>query len=800
MESSRRVSSREYEEISTEEVFRLLESREEGLSDEEAERRLQIFGPNAIEERKESPLKEFLRRFWGPMPWLLEIAILLSFLIGHTVEALIIAFLLFVNAIIGFAHSQSSKKVLELLRSKLAIMAKVIRSGQLKLIDAKNLVPGDVLIVELGDIIPADCKILEGSISVDQSALTGESLPVDLSRGNVAFSGSIVKRGKARCIVVNTGADTYFGKTAELVRIARPKSHQQEVMLQITRYSMYLGIAVMIAVSILAYVMHLKNELISILTFDVAILMGCVPVALPAVMTIMQAAGARYLASKGVLVTKLDAVEDAASVDVLCLDKTGTITMNSLEVSSLVPLNLSEDELLELAFYASSEETKDPIDVAIVNRARKVKIRGRRISFIPFDPSTKRSEAVVEIEGKRIRVVKGAPQIVLEMCANGKKFIEEKLNELASKGYKTLLVAKGEEGGPLEVAGIIALSDPPRPDSAELIKRLKELDVRPKMITGDSFPIAKEIAGLVGIGEKGISLSDLRKLDESRLLEEIERADFLAEVFPEDKYAVVKSLQAKGHMVGMTGDGVNDAPALKQAELGIAVSNATDVAKASAGVVLLTPGLGGIVEVIIQSRKVYQRALTWIINKVTKVIQFTLLLAVGLFWLGYDVLTLMGMALLIFANDFATMSLATDNAEPTSNPNKWNIRNIIVSSVVLGILLLIEALIAIYIGQRLFSFPKNKMQTFILLIMVFTSQFRVLLVRERRYFWKSRPGRELIASVLVIIAVFLLLGTAGIAVERIPLYASLFSLAYSAAFTLGIDPIKVLIFRSVRIS
>ncbi|RSN77656.1 HAD-IC family P-type ATPase, partial [Candidatus Methanodesulfokora washburnensis] len=593
---------------------------------------------------------------------------------------------------------------------------------------------------------------------------------------------------------------TYFGKTAELVRIARPKSHQQEVMLQITRYSMYLGIAVMIAVSILAYVMHLKNELISILTFDVAILMGCVPVALPAVMTIMQAAGARYLASKGVLVTKLDTVEDAASVDVLCLDKTGTITMNSLEVSSLVPLNLSEDELLELAFYASSEETKDPIDVAIVSRARKVNIRGRRISFIPFDPSTKRSEAVVEIEGKRIRVVKGAPQIVLEMCVNGKKFIEEKLNELASKGYKALLVAKGEEGGPLEAAGIIALSDPPRPDSAELIKRLKELDVRPKMITGDSFPIAKEIAGLVGIGEKGISLSDLRKLDESRLLEEIERADFLAEVFPEDKYAVVKSLQAKGHMVGMTGDGVNDAPALKQAELGIAVSNATDVAKASAGVVLLTPGLGGIVEVIIQSRKVYQRALTWIINKVTKVIQFTLLLAVGLFWLGYDVLTLMGMALLIFANDFATMSLATDNAEPTSNPNKWNIRNIMVSSVVLGILLLIEALIAIYIGQRLFSFPKNKMQTFILLIMVFTSQFRVLLVRERRYFWKSRPGRELIASVLVIIAVFLLLGTVGIVVERIPLSASLLSLAYSAAFTLGIDPIKVLIFRSVRIS
>jgi len=792
----KRISSKEYEKIHPEEVFNILESGKDGLSDEEAERRIQIFGPNAIEERKESPLKKFLRRFWGPMPWLLEVAIILSLLIGHEVEALIIAFLLLINAAIGFAHSQSSERVLELLKSKLAVMAKVIRSGQLKLIDAKNLVPGDLLIIELGDIVPADCKILEGSISVDQSMLTGESLPVDLSAGNIAFSGSIVKRGKAKCIVVNTGADTYFGKTAELVRIARPRSHQQEVMLQITRYSMYLGIVVMIAVSILAYAMHLKNELISILTFDVAILMGCVPVALPAVMTIMQAAGARYLASKGVLVTKLDAVEDAASVDVLCVDKTGTITMNSLEVTSLIPLNSSEEELLELALYASSEETGDPIDLAIVRRARGIKTKGKRISFTPFDPSTKRAEGVVEIEGKRIRVVKGAPQVILGMCdPDGKEFIEEKLNELASKGYRTLLIAEGEEGYPLEVAGIIALSDPPRPDSAELIKRLKELDVKPKMITGDSFPIAKEIARIVGIGDMGISLSDLRNLNESRVLEEIERADFLAEVFPEDKYTVVKSLQALGHVVGMTGDGVNDAPALKQAELGIAVSNATDVAKASSGVVLLTPGLSGIVEVIVQSRKVYQRALTWIINKVIKVVQFTLLLAIGLFWLGYDVLTLMGMALLVLANDFATMSLATDNAKPTLRPNKWNMRNIMLSSVALGLLLLSEALIAIYIGKKLFSFSQKEMQTFILLTMVFTSQFRVILVRERGYFWKSKPGRELIASISIVIAAFLLLGAVGIVVERIPLSASLLSLAYSAAFTLGIDPVKVLIFK-----
>ncbi|MEM0060604.1 MAG: HAD-IC family P-type ATPase, partial [Fervidicoccaceae archaeon] len=667
----------------------------------------------------------------------------------------------------------------------------------------KFLVPGDIVIVELGDVVPADCKILEGSISVDQSILTGESLPVDLSSGDVIFSGSVVRRGKAKCLVVNTGKNTYFGKTVELVRIARPKSHQQEIMLSITKYSMYLGIAVMIVASIFTYLTGLKNELISIIAFDVTILMGCVPVALPAVLTIMQAAGARELAQKGVLVAKLDAVEDAASVDVLCLDKTGTITMGSIEVTELIPLgSIDKKELLELALYASSTETGDPIDAAIARKAKELGIvpRGKQLSFTPFDPSLKRSEGIVELDGKRIRVSKGAPQIIKNLCKEASQNLEKIIEDLATRGLRTLLVSYGEEGGEMKIVGAIGLSDPPRPDSAELIRKLKEIYIKPKMLTGDSFLIAKEVSAKVGIGDKGASLSQIKSYDQEKFAQTIEMVDFIAEVYPEDKYSIVKGLQNRGHMVGMTGDGVNDAPALRQAELGIAVSNATDVAKASAGIVLLTPGLKGIVDAIIQSREVYQRALTWILNKVAKVIQFTLLLVLGLMWLRYDVLTLMGMALLIFANDFATMSLATDNAEPSLSPNKWSIRNLMISSSIIGIALLFEALIAIYLGLRLFAFGQHEMQTFILLVMVFTSQFRVLIVRERRWFWRTRPGRELSISIIGVIAAFLALGTLGLIVKPIPLTASLFSLIYSAAFTLGIDPLKVLIFRKVGLA
>lgn len=792
--SSKITSTRDFEKISINEAFDLLGSKPSGLSDEEAEMRLSAYGPNVIEEKRENPVLEFLKRFWGPMPWLLEIAILLSLIIGRVIETIIITSLLVINAIIGFLHHESSRKVLEMLRSKLAPKAKVLRSGVLRDVEARLIVPGDIIIVELGDIVPADCKIIEGEVSVDQSLLTGESLPVEVTRGGVLFAGSIIKRGRAKCLVVNTGKNTYFGKTIELVKIARPRSHTEEIMLAITKYSMYVGVLVMIFADIYILLSGLKNEFISILTFDLAILMGCVPVALPAVLTIMQAVGARELAERGVLVTRLDAVEDAASVDILCLDKTGTITMGSLEVSEITPINVhSEKEVIELALYASPEDSDSPVDIAINRKARELGVvrRGRQVSFTPFDPSIKRSESVVELEGRKIRVVLGAPQVIIGLSGGGSGSIEEVLERYAERGLRTLLVAYGEEGGSMIIAGVIGFSDPPRPDSQELISELRKLGVKPLMITGDTFLIAREIARRVGIGDKGYSLSYIRE----KLSEVLEEVDYIAEVYPEDKYAVVKALQDKGHIVGMTGDGVNDAPALRQAELGIAVSGAVDVAKRSAGVVLLTPGLRGIVDVIDVSRRVYQRALTWILNKVAKVIQFTLLLPLGLILLHYDVLSLMGMVLLVFANDFATISLSTDNAEPSLSPRKWDIKRLVISSSIIGVALLLEALLAVYIGLGVFHLDMSKMQTFILLNMVFTSQFRVLILRERRWFWSSKPSKMLTIAIVGVIMVFTCMGTVGIIVESISMSVAFFTLIYSAVFTLSIDPIKVLVFR-----
>ena len=792
--SSKATSTRDFEKISINEAFNLLSSKPSGLSDEEAEMRLSIYGPNVIEEKRESTVLEFLKRFWGPMPWLLEIAILLSLVIGRVIETTIITSLLVINAIIGFLHHESSRKVLEMLRSKLAPKAKVLRSGVLRDVEARLIVPGDIIVVELGDVVPADCKIIEGEVLVDQSLLTGESLPVEVTRGGVLFAGSIIKRGRARCLVVNTGKNTYFGKTIELVKIARPRSRTEEIMLAITKYSMYVGVLVMIFADIYILLSGLKNEFISILTFDLAILMGCVPVALPAVLTIMQAVGARELAERGVLVTRLDAVEDAASVDILCLDKTGTITMGSLEVSEITPISVhSEKEVIELALYASPEDSDSPVDIAINRKARELGVvrRGRQVSFIPFDPSIKRSESVVELEGRKIRVVLGAPQVIIGLSGGGSGSIEEVLERYAERGLRTLLVAYGEEGGSMTIAGVISLSDPPRPDSQELISELRKLGVKPLMITGDTFLIAREIARRVGIGDKGYSLSHIRE----KLSEVLEEVDYIAEVYPEDKYAVVKALQDKGHIVGMTGDGVNDAPALRQAELGIAVSGAVDVAKRSAGVVLLTPGLRGIVDVIDVSRRVYQRALTWILNKVAKVIQFTLLLPLGLILLHYDVLSLMGMVLLVFANDFATISLSTDNAEPSLSPRKWDIKRLVISSSIIGVALLLEAILVVYIGLSVFHLDMSKMQTFILLNMVFTSQFRVLILRERRWFWSSKPSKMLTIAIVGIIMVFTCMGTVGIIVESISISAALFTLIYSAVFTLSIDPIKVLVFR-----
>jgi H+-transporting ATPase len=795
----------DYKGLSWEESLQNLESTKDGLTQAEATKRLTIFGYNEITEKKKNPFLEFLLRYWGPMPWLLELAMGLSLVLHHTLEGVIIFVLLTVNAVIGHLHSRGSQKAVELLKKKLAIRAKVLRDGEWGMQAAKELAPGDIIAVALGDIVPADAKVVNGNLSIDASALTGESLPVEIGESDIIYSSAVVRRGEARCVVVNTGSNTYFGKTAELVKIATPKSHQEAVMMAIVKYMMYFGIGALILVLAYGLLLNLHEHLVTVLTLAVIFLMGAVPVALPAVLTIVQAVGAMELAGKGVLVTKLDSIEDAASIDVLCFDKTGTITQNRLSASDAIPFSgYQKEDVIITAALASQRDGMDLIDLAVLEYAKKTGIDlkpYRQLTFKPFDPSIKRTEAVIDAQGRHFKAVKGAAQIVMPLCRDMDQEVREKVNEtiqeFSRSGFRIIAVARSEGYGPddFKFTGLLPMADPLRPESKSMIEQSQKLGIKPIMLTGDNMAIAKEIADQVGIGTNIIRMADIQGLSEMEQARIVEEISGFAEIYPEDKYKVVKLLQSRGHMVGMTGDGVNDAPALKQAEMGIAVSNSTDVAKASASVVLTEPGISVIIDAVTISRQTYQRMLTWVLNKVTKVVEFVGLITLSFFWLHDIVLSLLGMSLLVFANDFVTMSLATDRVTSTPNPNIWNVRNITLVSLVPGMLLIVEGMLVIFMCRNYFNLEWEQLRTMVMLNLIFNSQFRVLIVRERRHFWSSLPGRDLLLLSIATISGFALLGVYGIFVPSLAFKQVLAVLIFSALFTLFIDFPKYYIFR-----
>lgn len=791
-------STGEFSSLSIEEAFKELESSPEGLSEEEARARLSLWGYNEIPEKRMSPVVFFLTRFWGPMPWLLEIAILFSFLLGRTLEGVLISFLLVVNAIIGFWHRWNSTKTVELLKKNLHVSARILRDGEIKIREARELVPGDVVYLKQGDFIPADLKAFRGEATVDQSAITGESLPVSVKEGGILYSGSILKRGELKALVLNTGIRSFYGTSLELVRIAQPKSHQEELILKVIRYSLFFAMFCALGASVFGIFAGLS--LVTILEFDLTVLMGAVPVAIPVMLTIVQAAGAVELSRKGVLVTRLDSVEDAASCDILCLDKTGTITENRITVEGVVPLEGNEEEVLLWAGLASEKDSQDQIDSAILSEIEKRKIDlsiYRRLSFIPFDPETRRTEALVANEEGQVRALKGASQVIAELFTLEKKDranLEGIVEEFSKKGARSIAVAIEREGQ-ARVLGVIGLYDPPRKEAFSTIEKLKKLNVKPIMITGDNILIARQIAKLVGIGPRVRSFAELKELPDQEFASALEQLDGIAEVFPEDKYQIVKHLQEKGHIVGMTGDGVNDAPALKQAELGIAVENATDAARASASVVLTRPGIDVILDCLILSRKTFQRTLTWILNKIIKVVEFSALLTLGFLWLRTSVLPLLYMALLILANDFATMSLATDRVEFSSSPNVWNVKNIALAALIPGLLFFLEDALILIWGKSIFPLPQ--LQSLVLLALVFNSQMRIMLVRERRHFWSSLPGRALTLAFLFTLVAFSALAVFGVVLYPISLVVVLGLFLFILACALIIDFPKFYLFRKL---
>ena len=728
-----------------------------GLTAAEVDTRRKAHGYNEVAERKEHPIAKFLGKFWGVSAWMLELIMILSAVLRKFPDLVVVAMLLVVNAVLGFTQEQRAAGVVQALRKRLQVSARVLRDSRWQVIPARDLVPGDVVRVRNGDIVPADTRLLAGALGVDQSALTGESGEVDKAPGDVLSSGSIVRRGEGSAAVILTGAKTSFGRTTELVQQARPVLHIEAVVARLVRW-LFVIVAALLGVVVVLALIH-GTPLLQILPLALVLLMSAVPVALPVMFTVSMALGSKELARRGVLVTRLSAAEDAATMDVLCVDKTGTVTLNQLTVTDVIPQgSVTPADVLCAAALASQEANQDPIDLAFLAAATaRHAFEGvpafTQVSFTPFDASTRRTEALVEQGRQRLRMSKGAVRTVAEACGLAPAAIaalEAQVSEAAGKGYRTLAVARGPETGTPMLIGLVSLYDPPRPDAKQLIANLRELGVAVKMLTGDALAVASQVA-------KEVGMSTIRRVADLKAatagtakvaVDVIEAADGFAEVYPEDKFLVVQRFQAAGHVTGMTGDGVNDAPALRQAEVGIAVSSATDVAKSAASVVLTEPGLANIVSLVEQGRSIYQRVLTWIVNKISRTILKAAFVAIAYVATGKFVVSALAMLLLTFMTDFAKISLATDRVRPSRKPESWAIGGFVTVSVGLGLAMLAEALLCLaFAWSRLGVATNDKaLYTFSFLTLLYFAAFSIVSARERHWFWESLPSKTLVTA------------------------------------------------------
>ena len=775
-----------------------------GLTHAEVDVRRKEHGYNEVAEQKGHPILLFLGKFWGLSAWMLETIMVLSAVLRKYPDLAVVSTLLVVNAVVSFMQERRAVGVVETLRRRLQVSARVRRDTSWQAIPARELVPGDIVRVRPGDIIPADVKLLTGALTVDQSALTGESKDADKAPGAVLSSGSVVRRGEGNGVVMLTGAKTYFGRTTELVQQARPKLHIDAVMAKVVGW-LFLVVGVLLAMVVIASFLR-HTPLLEMIPLMLILFMSAIPLSLPVMFTVSMAVGAKELAKQGVLVTRLSAAEDAATMDVLCVDKTGTITMNKLAVTGVIPLEHStEADVLFAGALASQEANQDPIDLAFLNAAKERHIfdhlpKVTPVSFAPFDAKNRRTEAVVEQNGQRLRVMKGAVRTVAEACGlhpPAIETLEARVSESAAKGYRMLAVARGPETGAPVVLGLVSLYDPPRPDAGQLIATLHGLGVPVKMLTGDAQAVAREIG-------QGVGLPNIRRVADLKAagaqagnesVDLLAGADGFAEVFPEDKYIVVKHLQAAGHVTGMTGDGVNDAPALRQAEVGIAVSTATDVAKGAASVVLTEPGLTNIVALVKQGRTVYQRILTYIINKISRTILKTAFVAIAFMVTGKFVMSSFAMLLLVFVTDVAKISLATDRVRPSRTPETWNIGPLITVSVVLGALMVVESLLVLWSGWSRCGLAANNnaLYTFSFLTLLYFAAFSIVSARERRWFWATMPSKVVLVAVTAEVLVGTVLTRVGLpGLLPLPWSQTLAIFAYAMVSCLVVnDAVKV---------
>jgi H+-transporting ATPase len=753
------ITTEEAKKVSKEELFEKLDSSQKGLSSSEAEKRLQQLGPNEITEKKVNPLVKFLGYFWGPIPWMIEAAVVMSALIQHWPDFGIILMLLMLNAVVGFWQENKADNAIELLKQRLAPTARILRDGKWLQKPAKELVPGDVVRVRLGDIVPADIKLTNGDyLEADESALTGESLPVEKHTEDVAYSGSIVRQGEMDALVVTTGMNTYFGRTTKLVEEAGTQSHFQKAVTKIGDYLIALaGILVLIIIIVAIF---RGESLLSTIQFALVLTVAAIPAALPAVLSVTMALGAIALAKKEAIVSKLVSIEEMAGVDVLCADKTGTITKNELTIGKVKTLgDFTENDVMLYGTLASREEDQDPIDNAIIGKTKTIEDIAKTlpsyqaVKFKPFDPVSKRTEAEIkDAHGNSFKVAKGAPQVILSLVADKDKIadkINEYVEEFATTGYRALGVAKSGEKDTWLYVGLIALYDPPRDDSAETIKTAKSMGVNVKMVTGDHVAIGREIAREVGLGTNIMPASSFIDKHEIEAQPIIEKADGFAQVFPEHKYRIVKMLQNKGHIVGMTGDGVNDAPALKEADAGIAVAGATDAAKSAADIVLTKPGLSVIIDAIKQSRQIFQRMNNYSIYRIAETFRVLFFITTTILVFRLYPVTALMIVLLAILNDLPIITIAYDNVRYSNYPERWNMRVIIGIASLLGVLGVIESFGLFYVGYRLLDLTPAVLQSFMYLKLSVAGHLTVFMARTRSHFWSVRPAKQLLLAVIL---------------------------------------------------
>jgi H+-transporting ATPase len=787
--------------ISIPDLLSQLSTTENGLASSEAAKRLQQYGRNEIVEKKQSRIVAFLRYFWGPIPWMIEAAAVISAVISHWDDFGIIIVLLAVNAVVGFWQENKANNAIELLKKRLALKATALRDGSWIDIPAAELVPGDIVRLRLGNIVPADARLVDGDyLLVDQSALTGESLPVEKHQTDLAYASSIVRQGEVNGVVTETGMRTYFGKTTKLVEEAETKSHFQKAMVRIGDYLIVIA-AVLVTITTVIGLLRQQGAL-ELLQFGLVLIVAAIPAAMPAVLSISMAVGAEALAKKQAIVSKLVAIEEMAGVDILCADKTGTITKNELTVGEVKALpGYTEEDVITYATLASREEDKDPIDDTIIVRAKSMKGGPERITgykvdkFKPFDPVSKRTQATVEGGPNRVFLVsKGAPQAILELVeAKGdvQKEVDDCVDEFATKGFRALGVAKTDGGSAWNYVGLVALYDPPREDSAQTISTAESMGIDVKMVTGDHVAIAKEVSSLVGLRTNIVTPSAFLDRPDNEAAASVEGADGFAEVFPEHKYRIVDLLQKNGHIVCMTGDGVNDAPALKKADAGIAVAGATDAAKSAADVVLTAPGLSVIIDAVKESRKIFQRMTNYATYRIAETIRVLTFITLSIIVFEFYPVTALMIVLLALLNDLPIMTIAYDNVRYSSKPEKWNMRTLLVISTFLGAIGVVSSFLLLYIGLDVLHLGTPEIQSFIFLKLAVAGHFTLFVARTKGPFWSIRPGKSLFLAVVLTKVVATVITVYGILLPAIGWNLALLVWGYALAWFIIQDFLKV---------